>query len=105
MVKDRFDSVAKIAAIGAPLLILHGVRDGVVPVRFGRRLFEAAVEPKENRWFAEAGHNDLYSYGAATAVTAFIERVWAERPGRPAAVKAPPVAPQSGDFSGIRCQI
>ena len=32
MVKDRFDSVAKIAAIGAPLLILHGVRDRVSPI-------------------------------------------------------------------------
>ena len=31
---------AKIAAIGAPLLVLHGERDRVVPVRFGRRLFE-----------------------------------------------------------------
>ena len=80
MVKDRFDSLAKIAAIGAPLLVLHGARDRVVPMRFGHRLFEAAAEPKENRWFDEAGHNDLYSHGAAKVVTAFIERVWAERP-------------------------
>jgi hypothetical protein len=79
LVKDTFDSMAKIAAIGAPLLILHGGRDRVVPMRFGRRLFAAAAQPKENRWFDEAGHNDLYSYGAAMAVTAFIERVWAGR--------------------------
>jgi fermentation-respiration switch protein FrsA (DUF1100 family) len=79
LVRDHFDSVAKIATISAPLLILHGGRDRVVPLRFGRRLSTAAVQPKENRWFDEAGHNDLYSYGAATVVTAFIERVWAER--------------------------
>ena len=79
LVRDHFDSVAKIAAISAPLLVLHGGRDRVVPLRFGRRLSTAAAQPKENRWFDEAGHNDLYSYGAATVVTAFIERVWAER--------------------------
>ena len=79
LVKDRFDSVAKIAAIGTPLLILHGGRDRVVPQRFGRRLFAAAAQPKENRWFDEAGHSDLYSHGAAQVATAFIERVWAKR--------------------------
>ena len=79
MVKDRFDSVAKIAAIGTPLLILHGGRDRVVPQRFGRRLFATAAQPKENRWFDEAGHNDLYRHGAAQVVSGFIERVWAKR--------------------------
>ena len=79
LVKDRFDSVTKIAAIDAPLLILHGVRDRVVPVRFGRRLFAAAVRPKEDRWFDEAGHNDLYDYGAAAVVIEFIERVRTDR--------------------------
>ncbi len=79
LIKDRFDSVAKIAAIGAPVLIVHGVRDRVVPVRFGRRLFAAAAEPKESRWFDEAGHNDLYSHGAWAVVSAFIERVWAAK--------------------------
>ncbi|MDP6883204.1 MAG: alpha/beta hydrolase [Rhodospirillales bacterium] len=79
MVKDRFDSMAKIAAIGAPLLIIHGGRDRVVPIRFGRRLFAAAAQPKEHRWLDAAGHNDLYSYGTATVVIAYIERLWSER--------------------------
>src|SRR5207244_11581175 len=56
MVIDRFDSRSRIGRVSAPILVLHGERDRIVPVRFGRALFDAASEPKE-RWFAaEAGH-------------------------------------------------
>jgi hypothetical protein len=74
MVTDRFDSLSCIGRVRAPILVLHGERDRVVPVRFGRTLFNAAPEPKEG-WFApEAGHEDLARYGALDAVVAFIER-------------------------------
>lgn len=78
MVKDRYDSDAKIARIGAPLLIVHGDRDRTVPPRFGRRLFDAAIEPKEIRLLTGARHNDLYDFGAAEAVIEFIERARAK---------------------------
>ena len=71
LVRDRFDSLSKIGEIGAPLLVLHGERDRVVPVEFGRELFAAAREPKTWRGFAQAGH-DLYALGAAEAVLAFL---------------------------------
>ena len=74
LLRDRFDCAAKIASIGAPLLVLHGERDGVVPVRFGRKLYAAAVEPKEALFIAEAGHNNLYDFGAAEAVRDFMAR-------------------------------
>jgi len=54
-----FDSQSKIAGISAPLLVIHGDRDGVVPFVLGERLFDAAREPK---WFWRlegTGHNDL----------------------------------------------
>jgi fermentation-respiration switch protein FrsA (DUF1100 family) len=74
MVIDRFDSLSRIGRVKAPLLVLHGERDRVVPVRYGRALFDAAPEPKEG-WFApEAGHEDLARYGSLDAVVAFIER-------------------------------
>ncbi len=53
------DSKRKIRRVEAPLLILHGDRDEVIPFDLGRALFEAAAEPK---WFWPihgAGHNDL----------------------------------------------
>jgi hypothetical protein len=74
VVTDRFDSLSRIGRVRAPILVLHGERDRVVPVRFGRALFDAAPEPKEG-WFApEAGHEDLARYGALDAAVAFIER-------------------------------
>lgn len=72
MVADRFDSLAKIATIDAPLLVFHGSADRVVPPRFGRRLFEAAAEPKRAHVIEGAGHNDLYDFGAAERVLEFL---------------------------------
>ena len=49
----------KIAAVHAPLLIIHGDRDRTVPHAMGRALFEAANEPK-SFWTVEgATHVDL----------------------------------------------
>jgi uncharacterized protein len=74
LVIDRFDSRSRIGRVRAPILVLHGERDRVVPIRFGRALLEAAPEPKEG-WFApEAGHEDLARYGGLDAVVVFIER-------------------------------
>ncbi len=73
LVLDRFDSESRIARIDAPLLILHGDDDGVVPAKLGRELFDAAAEPK-TYWQAPAGnHNDLYEHGAAMAVIDFLK--------------------------------
>ncbi len=69
---DRYDSEAKIGAVAAPLLVLHGLRDAVVPAELGRALFAAAPEPKVERLFAEGGHSDLYDYGAGEAVITFL---------------------------------
>ncbi len=74
MVLDRFDSKAKIDRIGAPLLIVHGEQDRVVPVAHGRALFDAANDPKEAKIIPAAGHNDLYDYGAAEAIIEFLGR-------------------------------
>jgi uncharacterized protein len=74
MVTDRFDSLSRIGQVKAPILLLHGERDRVVPVRYGRALLAAAPEPKEG-WFApEAGHEDLARYGSLDVAVAFIER-------------------------------
>ena len=54
------DSVAKIARVRAPLLFIHGDRDEIVPIALGRKLFEAASQPKEFYTIRGAGHNDTY---------------------------------------------
>lgn len=74
LLKDRFESIRKIAKIAAPLLVMHGTWDGVIPVVFGRELFDAARDPKTLRLMDQAGHNDLYDFGAAQAVREFVAR-------------------------------
>ena len=43
VIRDRFDSLSKIARVASPVVLLHGTRDDVVPVEMGRRL--AAARP------------------------------------------------------------
>ena len=71
---DRYDSLSRIAQVEAPILMLHGARDGVIPLSLGEALFAAAPEPKE-QWIAPmAGHADLGWFGALDIAVAFIER-------------------------------
>jgi uncharacterized protein len=90
MVRDRFDSLSRIADVRAPLLVLHGERDRIVPVRMGRALLGAATAPKEGWFSPEAGHENLAQFGALDAAVSFIER----RLGR----AAPEAVAAAGDF-------
>lgn len=44
-----------------PLLILHGVKDRVVPAEHARRLYESASMPKELWLLPEVGHIQAFS--------------------------------------------
>jgi len=70
---DQFRSDQRIGNVRAPLLIMHGVRDQVVPIRLGERLFDLAHEPKRFVRFPDGGHDDLDTYGAAGVGRRFIE--------------------------------
>jgi fermentation-respiration switch protein FrsA (DUF1100 family) len=51
---DRFDNLGRIAAIGAPLLIVHGTEDRIVPAEHGRKLLDATHEPKRGVFIPNA---------------------------------------------------
>jgi fermentation-respiration switch protein FrsA (DUF1100 family) len=72
LVTDRYDNERNIRAVRAPVLILHGKRDQVIPVAMGRRIYQAANEPKGIELFAEGGHNDLFDHGAWEKARDFI---------------------------------
>jgi len=74
LVRDKFDSMSRIGDIAAPLLVIHGGRDTVIPPKFGRRLFDGAREPKQMHDLPEAQHNDLLDFGMAPLVIEFLER-------------------------------
>ena len=53
---NRFESVKRVPNFKFPKLHLHSQADEIVPYKFGRRLFEAACEPKQ--WIEIGGtHN------------------------------------------------
>jgi fermentation-respiration switch protein FrsA (DUF1100 family) len=72
LIKDPFRSDLRIARVTAPILVRHGERDWVVPIRFGERLFALAREPKRMVRVPNAGHEDLDEHGAAQAVKQFL---------------------------------
>jgi fermentation-respiration switch protein FrsA (DUF1100 family) len=72
LMKDQFRSDQRIGKVTAPVLILHGERDQVVPIAFGERLFSLANEPKRFVRYAEGHHVNLDQYGALDAVRSFI---------------------------------
>lgn len=81
---DRYENHRHIARLSAPLLIVHGERDGIIPVEMGRALYAMAREPKRMVTFQMAGHSDHHLYGSYEAINAWIDDVRAGRLVRPA---------------------
>ncbi len=72
LMKDQFRSDTRIAKVTAPLLILHGVHDQIVPYAMGEQLFNLANKPKHIVRFLDGGHEDLDQNGALDAVARFL---------------------------------
>jgi fermentation-respiration switch protein FrsA (DUF1100 family) len=69
---NAYPNLERIPRLRAPVLILHGDVDEIVPVSHAQALFEAAPEPRRLRIVPGVGHNDLVqamgpSYGSEVA--------------------------------------
>jgi hypothetical protein len=73
VLRDPFRSDQRIARVKAPLLIMHGARDGTIPISFGEHLFALAHQPKQFVRFPEGGHENLESFGAIETARHFID--------------------------------
>lgn len=62
-ISSKLDAVNKVPHIAAPKLFFHGTRDEVVPYKLGRKVYEAAAEPKQWYDIEGAGHNDTWWVG------------------------------------------
>jgi len=60
LLHSRFDSESKIRTLHCPILAFHGSDDTIIPIDLGRRLFEAAPQPKEFHEVQGADHNNLF---------------------------------------------
>lgn len=61
--KTKMDSLSKISRVRCPKLFIHSRADEVVPYKLGRRVYEAAPEPKEFYEVKGAPHNTTYIVG------------------------------------------
>lgn len=57
LLRDRYDSVANLAAFGGPVAVVVAGRDEVIPPARGLALYERLRAPKRLWTFPEAGHN------------------------------------------------
>jgi uncharacterized protein len=78
LIKDPFYSDRRILDVRAPVLVLHGGRDDVIPIAFGEQLFALIPGPKQFIRFPDAGHNDLDHYGATQTVREFLAKIFGE---------------------------
>ncbi len=78
LVRTRYDNLAKVSQLKMPLLVTQGTQDEVIPVEQGRKVFEAAPEPKRLFVIEGAHHNDVYVVGGSAYVAelkAFLGRL------------------------------
>jgi fermentation-respiration switch protein FrsA (DUF1100 family) len=73
---DRYPSIDRIASVKAPVLVIAGDRDDIVPAALSKRLYDAASEPKRYALILGVGHNDQALVGGREMigdVVAFLE--------------------------------
>jgi fermentation-respiration switch protein FrsA (DUF1100 family) len=59
----KLNSIDKIRTLTVPLLVIHGAHDSIIPIALGRKLFNAANEPKSFYEIPNADHNDTFFMG------------------------------------------
>ncbi|MGH8934773.1 MAG: alpha/beta hydrolase [Acidimicrobiia bacterium] len=73
---DRYEALDGVGALGVPILVIAGERDGIVPVEQSKAVYEAAREPKRLVVIPGADHNDpelLAGERLIEEVVAFLE--------------------------------
>jgi fermentation-respiration switch protein FrsA (DUF1100 family) len=74
LLRDRYDSLARMPDIRAPVLILQGARDTLVPPEMGRALAARAAAPVEVWTAPQAGHNEIGPAGGVERAAEFLRR-------------------------------
>jgi fermentation-respiration switch protein FrsA (DUF1100 family) len=69
---DQFRSDQRIGNVAAPVMVLHGARDTVVPIRFGEQLYAVIRAPKQFVRLADAEHNDHDQHGGLEKALKFL---------------------------------
>ena len=67
LMKDRFRSDLCAGRLKAPVLVVHGENDAIVPITLGERLYALIQAPKQFVRIGGAAHNDLGAKAVAAA--------------------------------------
>ncbi len=89
LIRNRLDSLSKIASYRGPLLASHGDADTIIPFVFGQRLFEAANEPKQFVVLEGLDHNDSPPRAYYETLGCFLDKVNAAAAGHSESPKEP----------------
>jgi fermentation-respiration switch protein FrsA (DUF1100 family) len=65
----KYNTLERLAHVKAPVLVIHSPRDNIIPYSHGKKLFDAAREPKAFLEIA-GGHNDGFVFMRAEWVKA-----------------------------------
>ncbi len=71
LLTQKFDSIDEITDVRMPVIVLHGASDRYVPVELGKRLYEAAPEPKRLIVVDNGTHNNSLRLGERDMRRAF----------------------------------
>ncbi|MGB3069615.1 MAG: alpha/beta fold hydrolase [Ottowia sp.] len=63
LITQRFESASRIGRVGSPVLVVHGSQDQLIQPELGRRLFEAAHEPKRFLLVEGGSHHNTNAVG------------------------------------------
>ncbi len=74
MMRDRYETMRHLKRITAPLLVIHGEQDRVIPVEMGRKVAASSPTPSDIVTFRGAGHSDHAQFGSFAAVNDWIDR-------------------------------
>jgi uncharacterized protein len=75
LMRAQLNSAAKIPNYHGPLLQVHGDHDQVIPFALGKKLFDAANEPKQFIVIPNGDHNDPRTPAFLKAMDAFIDKL------------------------------
>ena len=74
LLKDRYDSIKKIKKIKKPILIMHGMKDDIVPFKMGVELFQKANQPKYSYFTKNDDHMMDFNEKLLDTIRIFINK-------------------------------
>ncbi len=79
LITQRFDAESRIARVKAPVLMVHGSDDRLIPSSLGRSLFDKATSPKRFVLVEGGSHHSTHALGQ-TQYAAALQELFGPRP-------------------------